>query len=531
MKLGKPTFNKENVDIADSRVEFKSIITNFVTTQCTGTQDLLIKFLALVTHTYDENIKDFITQNNLKPNDISFIYKGGNVLRMIALKYLNDFPGGIKDFFLEKYKDILSKSDADFQIYVNKDIQDYDHIHKNIQKLSLAILFKLRNEFINSISSYFLFNQLNIEQQKIILQQYLTKLNSSAEIKNTSSPYYGAEFISLELLGVIVHSPTQIENIIHTGITKRQDFYITPSQDGTLTYPIISNEYPNGCDIFASLNQKIESNKGKNHVAFALSRIKLNSVATFKLNNEIKTISIPGELVDVSIPYRDDTIAGKFDLENNTKLFKLFDSFNNSVEVRAYSRNYIMHDLVEILFKVAKYPWLDNKYKKRLTRLSVFCFISDIHKFPIITIQNILNTLLQGLSKIPELSANDALKYMKAILPQINTLLKSIQTTQFVNRPSYFTSIFDEMDNLITILLQENNPTDIEEFKKYIINISESLTVFLECIGKMRFYLNEPFQEIEQPVTDMVYLGGSSKYYRKYLKYKLKYLNLLKLSQ
>jgi hypothetical protein len=522
MKLGNSKFDKSDKNSIDYKVEFKSIITNFVTTQCTGTDDLLVKFLHFVSRNYEINIENFIKQHNLKQNDIVFIYKGGNVLRMILLKYLNNFPGTIKDFFLEQYKDILGKSDADFQIYVNKNITNYDYIHSEVQKLSLTILMKLRDEFIKSISSYFQFSQTNESQQKIILQQYLEKLNLTAEIKNPLSPYFNIQFIALELLGSVVGTPKQ------TNITKKEDFLITPTSGGTLTYQIINPLYPNGCDIYASLNQKIESHLGKNHVDFALSRIKLNSVATYKIGNDIKTMSIPGELVDVSIPYRDDSIAEKFDVEKSTKLYKLADSKNNLTNIRAYSRKYVMHDLIEILFKVAKYPWLDKKYKKRLNRLSIFCFISDIHKFPILTVHNILDMLFQILSKVNNMPPLETLEYIKNILPQISNSLNNIQTIRFVVRPSNFTLIFDEMTGILNALNAEKNSTDIEEFKKYLLNILETVNFFLECVGKIRYYLNAPFQEEEQQIVEVSQLGGTSKYYQKYLKYKKKYLNLKK---
>lgn len=522
MKLGQPKFDKSDKNSNDYKIEFKSVMTNFVTTQCTGTDDLLVKFLHFVSHNYEINIEQFIKKHNLKSNDIVFIYKGGNVLRMIILKYLNNFPGTIKDFFMAQYKDILGKSDADFQIYVNKNISNYDYIHSEIQKLSFTILMKLRDEFIKSPSSYFQFSQINSIQQKIILQQYLDKLNSTAEITNPSSPYFNAKFIALELLGVVVGIPKQ------TDITKKEDFLITPTSGGTLTYQVINPIYPLGCDIYASLNQKIESHLGKNHVNFTLSRIKLNAVGTYKIGNDIKTLNIPGELVDVSIPYRDDTIAEKFDVEKSTKFYQLTDSKNNHTNIRAYSRKYIMHDLIEILYKVAKYPWLDKKYKKRLNRLSIFCFISDIHKFPILTVHNILNILFQILSKVNNMTAIETVDYIKNVQSQLITNLNNIQTIRFVVRPSNFTLIFNEMNEIINSLNKENNSSDIEEFKKYLLNILETINFFLECVGKIRYYLNTPFQDDEQQIVEVSQLGGSQLYYQKYLKYKKKYLNLKK---
>jgi len=69
----------------------------------------VFNFLKLVIQTHTDAIAMYIARKkNIKPTQVRFIYKGGNVLRIVASEFLVELPGyaadTINDFYMQIFK-------------------------------------------------------------------------------------------------------------------------------------------------------------------------------------------------------------------------------------------------------------------------------------------------------------------------------------------------------------------------------------------------------------------------------------------
>ena len=60
----------------------------------------------------------YIYQKNLPPNSINFIFKGGNILKLVVETYINELPGNVRTEIKDFINKNFNKSDADFQINI-----------------------------------------------------------------------------------------------------------------------------------------------------------------------------------------------------------------------------------------------------------------------------------------------------------------------------------------------------------------------------------------------------------------------------
>ena len=111
-------------------------------------------------------------------------------------------------------------------------------------------------------------------------------------------------------------------------------------------------------------------------INFDLLRSKIN----FTLNNitiikygqpyHNKKINIPSEFIDISFANYNDT--NNRVSSNYEKLYfdiNLGTNVQYNFQIVTYDLDYFIYDLEAILFQQNRYPWLDNKYAKRLKRL------------------------------------------------------------------------------------------------------------------------------------------------------------------
>jgi hypothetical protein len=131
---------------------------------------------------------------------------------------------------------------------------------------------------------------------------------------------------------------------------------------------------------YVSFTSNISNKSNTSIMGFDLLRSKLN----FKLNNVLfykygvvdikKEINIPSEFIDISFSdYNDELYESSFKYKKIP--FKLSNPYD--FEIKTYQINYFVHDLQAILFNYNVYPWLDNKYSKRLKRLFFLYTISS----------------------------------------------------------------------------------------------------------------------------------------------------------
>ena len=83
------TNNDDNND--DENREYKNFCTDIVTNYILDENELYN--LLFIIHTfYNDCIDYYIQQKNLKPDDIIFLFKGGNIFKIIANKFWSELP-------------------------------------------------------------------------------------------------------------------------------------------------------------------------------------------------------------------------------------------------------------------------------------------------------------------------------------------------------------------------------------------------------------------------------------------------------
>jgi len=100
----------------DENRPLKDIMTDIVTDVFLNGEHSLFNFMFIISNMFNDALEIYKKYKSLHENDIFFILKGGNVLRMIAKNFLFDLPGGTINILLDYYKNFFKRSDADFSI-------------------------------------------------------------------------------------------------------------------------------------------------------------------------------------------------------------------------------------------------------------------------------------------------------------------------------------------------------------------------------------------------------------------------------
>jgi hypothetical protein len=184
--------------------------------------------------------------NTVLYNDkIIFVYKGGNTLRSVIKKYLQEFPGYVNDYLYDQYGEYFKKSDCDFQIFIHPELHPdpkmnrkfYSEIFDDVRILSLLVLNRFRNIMSQSLNDIFTMHKYKKFEVRKILNEYLEKLNkcdvfkqSEAEIEKT----YGENFKYFSGLSLVnlrfqnVNAKQEIHNKIES-LVNTDRIYSTPT--------------------------------------------------------------------------------------------------------------------------------------------------------------------------------------------------------------------------------------------------------------------------------------------------------------
>jgi hypothetical protein len=276
------------------------------------------------------------------PEDICFFYKGGNIFRIL----LRDISRIMES---REYISLLKRSDADFQIFINPKLKNYKQIIKDISILVIycLIIFK------KIIFKKNLFEFFRIKESEL-LPMYKKELEANG-------------------IGKIINMELVIPS-------NRKDFSIEPSDyngEKIVMYrehdSLLDNvpKLRNQSDFFISRNTALRfARKDNLKSVFDLIRMKRNIKIRFKTDNgKITTLSVPCEIIDVSIPKDDDygmnSLKDKID-----KYIRPYNFVNlkESFMFWAPTVNYMIKDLDDVLFRQNEYPWSDLKIDKRASR-------------------------------------------------------------------------------------------------------------------------------------------------------------------
>lgn len=340
------------------------------------TPETLFNFFKLAYLSINSEVANYKKQNSLKEDAIVVIFKGGNVLRMIAKTLFDRVSPEARDILVEKYDPYVQRSDADFSILIdfNKlNNLDYEKVRSDIVELSYNTLNKLRSEFETNPFKYFNLLQLKSEVGSQVLGQYLSNYSESDDVKqNQDSPWFNTQFLQLQLLDYVANAKMKC------AFQGRFDYQFNFSPDKK---SIEGMRKPSGRSWIANtINQALEYKTGlqqERTIKFDLVRSKVQFEVVYKKDGKIVRKGFPGELLDLSIPNKFDT---KFPsllahLEQVIADYTLsYEEADDSFQFKSESVEGLANDLMVVVFAQAR-PWDDRKYEKRLNRIFLLSMV------------------------------------------------------------------------------------------------------------------------------------------------------------
>lgn len=360
-------------EMVDEQREYKDLCTEIVVKLFLSSDLSMFNFLKLVYQTYESALNFYKKSKHLSEWDIFFVYKGGNILRIIANDFLGELPTLASRNIHQYYDKFFKRSDADFSIYINPSISTYDTVYQEITYISYLLQDHIRTAFMTNLVSYFDFYKYSPDYKKILLSKYVGILKGSksiTDLKNHS--YYGL-------------IPTDIIFDHHPDYTGKIDTLLKPLNGLNDQSIQISELNDHENSMFIQVNETLDFKSSAGRVKFNLVRTKILFNLVFRNYMGQQIIHpVGGELIDVSIPHKFDNNLLHF-YEVGTDYIQQYKLTNqdNQIELIFYSYKYtyLSHDLEYILFKFVDKPWETPKYEKRLNRLMYLYYLDLFVKY------------------------------------------------------------------------------------------------------------------------------------------------------
>lgn len=388
----------------DYNRQIKDIGTNFVVEEFFQTPSALFNFMKVVYGNINTALTQYRKANNLSDHAVFLLFKGGNVLRMVANAYIDQLPEPYKGQISDKYAEYFRRSDADFSVYVDENlVPDYNKTFEEITLLVFAELDKIRSIFMANPSTYFDFFALPSSKADSILNNTFDTLGSLTCIKNPENKtWYGADFTQMELPNASAE-PQPV-----CSYTGEYDYrYTEGATDGVAVSVTRVSDQSHW--IYNTDNRVLQWSWGSDPsklVKFYLVRSKVGFQYIYAQQQSVISKDVGGELIDVSLPERQDARLSHF-LEGYDTFVETYDiSYKGqTIAVRAYSLKYLMEDLEFIIFDSFDRPWHGGgKYEKRVYRLFFLYMINMFSQLNTTQQQAYLNTVqsefLEPLAKL-----------------------------------------------------------------------------------------------------------------------------------
>jgi len=340
----------------DLEQPLKDIATDLVVKEFFKTESSLYSFMFTVYNYFTVILDEYRRRRNISDDELFFIYKGGNILRIVSKEFWLELPANTTREMAKFYAPYFRRSDSDFTIYLSPHINNYDKIYDEVGLLSYLVLYKLRKIFLDDLHDYFDYFKYNDDFKRDILEKYLHKFNHTE----------GFKFEGLSL-GDIATSKYKdgSKTGFDTGVFKKSNDKLDKIKIYNSGSCLI-NSYNNGLEFIRGADK---DRKAK----FTLARTKLE-LSLLTASGEVTKIG--GELIDVTIQHREDVSTGHFFeyIDFYKTVYKL-SYMDETLSINSYTIDYLIYDLEEILFKENVFPWEDKKYHKRLYRLFYMYFV------------------------------------------------------------------------------------------------------------------------------------------------------------
>jgi hypothetical protein len=486
-KLKKPRYTNytsqiQNIsnELIDYSREYKDLCTDIIVKTFLSEEKGMYNFLQLVYGTFNTAIQVYIKAKNLNKMDIFFVYKGGNILRIISNDFLREFPRSASKIITDYYDRFFKRSDADFSIYIDPKIENYDKIFDDMTYLSYLLQVYIRKIFSENITDYFELFKFNQNYKKHVLTEYFDRASKANALNDPNNNiFYQC------VLKKFIFLDTQIGNGENERYIGKSDLAQEITDDNKSATFNLDKIYHS---MFIQMNQTLDFNSSSGRIKFNLIRTKVCFNFIFeKPDGQKMTKIIGGELIDVSIPHRlDDNFRHFYDNngpENLLQVYRL--NYGNSIlEFLSYKYYYLAHDLEFILFKFVKKPWQTPKYEKRINRLFYLYVIDLFIKLDTMKERkNLILDLLNGIFKI-NLTVSTLLDNGKQILDSVEYFIDKYSKKDLL--------IIVLLENIKNIVLNELvNENDLEEYNKMSSILIENANIMNQAFKGVKNYCSE----------------------------------------
>lgn len=475
-----------NVEFKDLDRDLKNVGTDFVVEQFFSTPETLYNFLSLVYKNIDNVLTKYKREKGFEERAIFLLFKGGNVLRMVANRLFDQLPADAKKILKDEYIQYFKRSDADFSVYIDQHKlgkNTYDKVLIDVTNLVFAELSAIRQEFHAHPEKYFYLGPKRTDIASERMAGYFNKLPDLDAVKKLddsgqpNKKWYGAKFYQFQLkseraqpwprCNYLGAYDARYEAIADQVITTR----LSPTTDW-----IVNTDNRNLGWTWGSDPSKA--------VKFYLVRSKAYFEYIYELNGEMKRKAVGGELIDVSIPHRDDDRLQYFldGYDKNVATYTIIKNASDWLSLKAYSLLDLAEDLQFILLDSFDRPWKGGpKYNKRVYRL-FFLFTAEqlgAYGLGADTLKEYANVIRQYVVKpIKEmlpLSSNSTtlLSDLKENLHQIEQLWPKLEMAH------HFWHAFANFLDAVLNSPQEGDEAGLKELMGYIernLNFAEQLS-------------------------------------------------------
>ena len=362
---------EKDIELGEEDLEtpLKGIATDFVINEFFKSPDSLHRFTTHVYHMFEEGLEIYRNRRGLNPNQVIFLYKGGNVLRIVSREFMLELPASATRSIEEFYAPFFKRGDADFTIYLDPDVEDYDDIYYELGLLSYLIQDNIRTWFMEHLMRYFDFFRYNSEYKKSILREYLDLFNDAEGFKG--------DFVDLKLgydAAVGRHEFRYHNNVDKTVrfVDLNEDWdlpvrkaYVSDIQRSNSFMTVTHNnalDFPAGTD-----NVRVNFNLTRTKVIFTL------------LKTDGKRMNVGGELIDVSMTHKNEDGFRHF-ADNLDKYIATYNlkSGDCNLEFKSYTVLYLTEDLEKYSLPEVSSLGLTKNTKRELIDCSICISLTSL---------------------------------------------------------------------------------------------------------------------------------------------------------
>jgi hypothetical protein len=457
----------------------------------------------------------------------------------------------------------------------------FHHIYNN------QIYAKKKNQVMQNIE-----NMINYKQRKLVQSQFYTKdkfdeykqkLVTLLNNELIDKLLFKVTYTGNDIIETAV-TLTKWATVNDITIDPRDNFYTKYTDDPlhiSKSGPLAPKRYHY---ITANhLINRVRFNR-KNVTNFDLFRIKFNTkisncvdIKTNSPQNERKrkrkrsnggNINIPSEFIDISVPqYGSDNVNIEHAKQIHINMCDFKNGTENHLQLYSYTLKEIVKDLEYVLFTQNYFcPWIDKKYIKRIYRLILLSWyylsqnnmlnifldilnfndavlkyiLNDTMPYPYEAIQKVVHRgsdIANVLDDIIDLNINNVTSLYKNIIIKNKYEILSEYIKCIILLSQLYRCPVDKYYGYISLLREEYNYVSFSESsEKVVSDYKENSITMMKNFNNTGYYLlyygqhNGSYNIDIMNVDDNVTTGGNTNNleYKKYLKYKKKYMQLKK---